>query len=203
MKTQIFMVHGGMTFKNKDDYLSYLRTKEVSIEEKISWSGKYFKESLGEEFHIIKPRFPLQDFAQYEEWKIYFERFFPLLNDNCILVGSSLGGIFLSKYLSENKFPKKLLSVYLICPPFDNSLSTEDLEGGFELQEDLSLIEKNCDNTTLLFSKDDKVVPVQHAQKYAEKLPNTTIIIYESKNGHFLIEEFPELVEMIKKDVTE
>jgi hypothetical protein len=44
-------------------------------------------------------------------------------------------------------------------------------------------------------------VPVSHAEKYSEKLKNTKIIIYDSKNGLFDIEEFPKIVEMIKGDL--
>ena len=112
-----------------------------------------------------------------------------------------MGGIFLAKYLSENKFPKKILATYLICTPFDNTLSEEDLVGGFELKSDLSLIEKNSKNLNLLFSKDDDVVPVAHAEKYKEKLKNANFVIYESKNGHFKISEFPEIIQMIKNDI--
>ncbi|MFT4243845.1 MAG: alpha/beta hydrolase [Candidatus Woesearchaeota archaeon] len=199
-KTQIFYVHGGMTFKNKDDYLHFLKNRPISIDEKIKWSGNYLKEQL-KNCTIIKPRMPLQDNAQYEEWKIHLERHFEYLTDNIILIGVSIGGIFLSKYLSEHIFPKQILSVYLVCPPFDDTLIGEDLAGGFELQDDLSLIEKNCKNVTLIFSKDDDCVPVNHADKYREKLPNASIIIYESKNGHFKIKEFPEIIESIKNDL--
>lgn len=200
-KTQIFIIHGGMTFKSRKDYLHFLRTRKISIEGKIYWTDDYLKKKMGNDFEIIKPRMPLQDNAKYEEWKIHFERFFPYLRDNIILVGSSLGGIFLAKYLSENKFPKKILSTYLVCPPFDNSIPTEDLVGGFRLKSDLSLIEKNSKNLNLLFSKDDDIVPVSHAEKYRKKLPRAKIIIYDSKNGHFDITEFPEIVRMIKKDI--
>jgi predicted alpha/beta hydrolase family esterase len=200
-KIQIFMIHGGMTFKNKKDYLHFLETRKISIKEKVYWSNEFFKNNIGKNFEIIKPRMPLQDNAKYEEWKIHFERYFPQLKNNIILIGSSLGGIFLAKYLSENKFPKKILSTYLICPPYDNTLSEEDLVGGFKLKSDLSLLEKNSKNLYLMFSKDDDVVPVSHAEKFRKKLKNANIIIYESKNGHFKISEFPEIVKMIKADV--
>lgn len=200
-RTQIFMIHGGMTFKNKDDYMFYLNNRNISIEEKIRWSDGYLKAELGEDFEIIKPRMPLMDDAKYEEWKIHFERHFPYLRNNIILIGGSLGGIFLAKYLSENKFPKKILSTYLICPPYDNSLLGEDLVGGFELGDDLSLIEENSENLNLLFSKDDETVPLSHMEKFKEKLVNSNIVIYDSKNGHFKISEFPEIVDMIKADV--
>jgi predicted alpha/beta hydrolase family esterase len=130
-----------------------------------------------------------------------FDRYVPLLKNNFILIGNSLGGIFLAKYLSENKLPKKALSVYLVCAPFDNTLPGEDLVGGFTLKADLSLIEKNCKNLHLLFSKDDNVVPVYHAEKYKNKLKNAHTVIYKSKNGHFNVPTFPEIIKMIKSDV--
>lgn len=197
-KTQILMIHGGVTFRNHRDYLRYLENRTISIEEKVSWTGEYMKKKLGSSFEIIRPRMPLQDNAKYSDWKIYLERHFPYLKNNLILVGSSLGGIFLAKYLSENKFPKKIRATYLICPPFDNTVEGEDLAGGFCLGRDLSLLEKNSKNLTLFFSKDDPSVPVSHAQKYAKKLPRAKVVIFESKNGHFKIAEFPEIIKMIK-----
>lgn len=199
-KIQVFVVHGGMTFRSQEDYLNFLKKRDITIERKIKWDEDYLRNSLGENFHVIRPRMPLQDNAKYEEWKIYFERFFEQLKNNIILIGHSLGAIFLAKYLSENKFPKKILSVYLIAPPFDDELPEDDLVGGFELGEDLSMIMENCKNVNLLFSKNDNCVPVSHAEKYREKLPNAKFVIYESKNGHFQLSEFPEIVEMIKKD---
>lgn len=200
-KPQIFILHGGMTFKNRKDYLSFLRRRTISIDKKSNWTHGYFDRELGKKFEIIRPRMPLSDNAQYDEWKIHFERYFPYLRNNIILVGESLGGIFLAKYLSEHKFPKKILSVYLVCPPFDNTLSGEDLVGGFKLKNDLSLIEKNTKNLSLLFSKDDDTVPVAHAEKYRIKLRTAKIHIYKSKSGHFNISTFPEIIKMIKKDI--
>jgi len=200
-KTQVLLVHGGMTFKNERDYLHYLKTKKVQARKKISWAGDYLEKSLGKRFEIISPRMPLHEFAKYRDWKIFFERYLSLIKNKYILIGSSLGGVFLAKYLSENKLRKKALSVYLVCPPFDNTLPDEDLVGGFTLGSDLSLIEKNCKNLHLLFSKDDDVVPASHADKYKQKLKNAHIVIYKSKGGHFNIAKFPEIVKMIFADI--
>ena len=200
-KIQIFYIHGGATFKNKRDYTNFLKNRKISIEKRIKWSEDYLEKKLGRNFQIIRPRMPLQDNARYNEWKIHFERHFPYLRDNIILIGASLGGTFLAKYLSENKFPKKILSTYLICPPFDNSLPGDDLVGGFKLKNDLSLIEKNSKNLNLLFSEKDDLVPVSHAKKYKDKLKNARIIIYKHIKGHFIISKFPEIVKMIKSDL--
>lgn len=190
-----------MTFRNKKDYLHYLRTKDVSIEPRINWAGDYLEEKLGRAFKVIRPRMPQRDDAKYEEWKIFFERYIPYLKGNFTLIGNSLGGIFLAKYLSENKLPKKALSVYLVCSPFDDTVAGEDLAGGFKLKSNLSLIERNSKNLHLLFSGDDTVVPASHAKKYAQKLNKAEIIVYKSKNGHFNVPTFPEIIKMIKNDV--
>ncbi|MEK7116615.1 MAG: alpha/beta hydrolase [Patescibacteria group bacterium] len=197
-KPQIFMVHGGMTFKNDRDYLRYLKTRKIRIQKKVNWAGDYLDKELGKKFEIIKPRMPLQDNAQYRDWKIYFERHIPYLRNNVILIGGSLGGIFLAKYLSEQKFPKKILATFLVCPPFDNTVVGEDLVGGFKLKSNLSLLEKNSKKLYLMFSQDDDCVPVSHAEKYRNKLMNANIIIYKSKNGHFNVPKFPEIVKIIK-----
>lgn len=201
IKPQIVIIHGGMTFKNKKDYLRFLKTRPISLEKRESWTGNYLDKKLGKQYEIIRPMMPLKDDSKYQEWKIHFERYIPLLRKNLTLVGYSLGGIFLAQYLSENKFPKKILATYMIAPPFDDTIKGEDLVGGFKLKADLSLIKKNSPNTHLMFSKDDDVVPISHAEKYRAQLKDTDIIIYESKNGHFNVSEFPEIVKMMKADL--
>ena len=199
-KPQIFFIHGGNTHSSDKKYLNFLKNRKITLEKRKSWSKEYFDKKLGKKFQIIKPKFPLKENARYRDWKIHFEKHFPLLNDNIVLVGYSLGGIFLAKYLSENKFPKKIQSTYLIAPPFDNSVKEEELVGGFKLNKDLSKIERNSPKTTLMFSKKDNCVPVEHAKKYRKKLKNSRIIVYSNIKGHFFIEKFPEIIKMIGQD---
>ena len=200
-KHQILIVHGGMTFKRDKDYLRYLKTRKISLDKRVSWSGDYLDKNIGRNFQIIRPRMPLQDYSKYRDWKIYFERFIPYLRNGVILIGGSLGGIFLAKYLSEHRFPKKILSTYLICPPFDDSVIGEDLAGGFKLKSNLSLLDTSSKHLYLMFSRDDKSVPISHAEKYRKRLPHAKIIIYKSKNGHFQISKFPEIIKMINGNI--
>jgi len=174
--------------------LHYLKTRNISIEKKKRWAEGYLDKELGKQFEIIRPRFPLSEDSKYNDWKINFERYIPFLKNNVILIGSSLGGIFLAKYLSENKFPKKILATYIICPPYDNTLPDEDLAGGFKLKDDLSLIEKNCKNTTFIFSKDDDVVPVSHAEKYKSKLKNKNLLFIKVKMVTSVFQNFQRLL---------
>jgi hypothetical protein len=76
-KPQIFIIHGGMTFKSHGDYLKFLENREISLAKKISWSNEYLEEKLGKNFEIIRPHMPLKENAKYYDWKIHFEKYFP------------------------------------------------------------------------------------------------------------------------------
>ncbi len=199
-KTQVIYIHGGMTFRKKKDYVKYLRTRKISIEKKVHWSDTYLDSALGKKYQVIRPRMPNKEDSKYEEWSINFERHFPHFKNGIVLIGESLGGIFLAKYLSEKKFPKRIAATYLVCPPFDNTLPSDDLVGGFQLKSNLSKLEKQSKKIHLLFSKNDECVPPAQAEKYRKKLKTANIIIYPHIKGHFRIATFPEIVKMIKHD---
>lgn len=196
---QILFIHGGMTFKRQADYLKFLKTMDLSFEKNKRWSREYLTEKLGKGFEVLRPDMPLKFYAKYEDWSLLFERYLKLLNASYMLIGHSLGGIFLAKYLSEHKLSKKPLAVYLVAPPFDDTLLDEDLAGGFKLKSDLSLLEKNAPRLRFFFSRDDDCVPISHASKFAKKLLQAEMMIYNNR-GHFSIPTFPEIVKKIRKD---
>jgi uncharacterized protein len=196
----ILFVHGGMTFRSETGYLEYLATRPVSLEPKRYWIDALAKD-LGAGYRVTAPAMPLKENARYGDWKIHFERHLALLEGPLVLIGNSLGGIFLAKYLSENRLPDRAIAAYLVCPPFDDSLPGEDLAGGFELPESLGLLRENARVVRLWFSSDDDVVPLAHADKYRMAFPDAEYRIFDDKNGHFKVEEFPEIAESIRSDV--
>ena len=152
---------------------------------------------MGEEFEVFLPEMPNRRNARYLEWKIWFEKIISILDDNLILLGSSLGGIFLAKYLSENKISKKIKAVILVAAPFDDSNNEESLID-FKLPASLSNFSKQCESIYLIQSKDDTLVSFDQVEKYKELLPKAKIIIFEDR-GHFSQENFPEIVDLIKE----
>lgn len=137
--------------------------------------------------------------ARYNEWELWFSRIAQILNEEVILIGHSLGGIFLVKCLSENIFPKKTKAVILVAAPFDNS---DKIEGGeslvdFALLSSLEKLVQQVDKIYLIHSKDDPVVHFTQLTKYQRALPNAEAIIFENR-GHFNQETFPEIIEIIK-----
>lgn len=190
MPQQILVIHGGDSFNSYEEYLNFLRNYEIDFNN-FNWKGwkSNLQQSLGDDFEIILPQMPCANNAKYVEWKIWLEKFLPFLKNDIILIGHSLGGGFLAKYLAENDFPKKIEALFLISAPF--------AEGDMVPPESLEKIERQAGKIFLYHSKDDPVVPFADVEKYAAKLPSAEKVIFEDK-GHFIDEEFPELVEKLK-----
>lgn len=202
MKQQILWIHGGNVHKSYEDYLEFLRTRNFEKEDLVGrkkWINNLQKD-LGDNFEVLTPRMPCSCNAKYINWKIWIERFFPFLEDNIILAGGSLGGLFLAKYLSENNLPIKIKAVFLVAAPY-NDKDRNDINytlGDFALPESLEKFEKQAEKIFLFHSKDDPLEPFVELEKYATKLPNAEKVIFEDK-GHFnQIKEFPEFVEKLK-----
>jgi predicted alpha/beta hydrolase family esterase len=201
MKQQVFYIHGGSAFSRYEDFLDYLKKKEIrdlpGAESMKKWSGT-FREDLGEGYEVFMPSMPNSQNAKYEEWKIWFERYFTYLHDGVILVGWSQGGYFLVKYLSENEVPFAIKALFLVATPFESADFGGEDGGDFAFAASaVGVLAKKAGKIMLFHSKDDFIVPYEHALKYKEVLPEAELVTFEDKN-HFLIEEFPELLEKIR-----
>lgn len=196
MKKQILVIHGGGTFDTYEEYISFLKTKEVTLEKLLRKDWKTsLQDKLGDEYQVIAPQMPNSQNARYLEWKIRFERIIPLLDEQIILIGHSLGAIFLAKYLSENDVSKKIQAIFIIAAPYKDELG--ETLGDFKISNYLSKLEKQGGKIFLYHSKDDPVVPYSHTEHYLDKLPSATIRTFEDRQ-HFNQAEFPEIIEDIK-----
>lgn len=199
MKKQIIVIHGGDTFGTYGEYIQFLKDWQIDFEDyravKSGWKSRLGSD-LGDDFEVIQPNMPNKMNAKYFEWKIWFEKFIPYFESEVVLVGHSLGGIFLAKYLSENDFKKKIKAVFLVASPF-NAEGADYSLSDFILPESLAKMEAQCDKIFLYHNKDDQVVPFSALGKYRGQFKNAEIKIFENR-GHFNQEEFAELVEDIK-----
>jgi predicted alpha/beta hydrolase family esterase len=195
-KKQILIIHGGNTFAKQSDYIDYLKNTEIDksrLYSTIDWK-QTISDRLGDNYEVLNPRMPNASYARYDEWKLYFEALTKVLDNNVILIGHSLGGIFLAKYLSENKFPKKIDALFLLAAPFEKKGNTL---GDFKLSDNFSKLNKQVKKIYILHSEDDPVVPISDSDKYISALPLAELVIFHDK-GHFNTEEFSGLVYLIK-----
>ncbi|MEI6237059.1 MAG: alpha/beta hydrolase [Candidatus Saccharibacteria bacterium] len=197
MKQQVLVIHGGNTFGKYKDFLDDLKNKKIDLERlkyRLDWKDT-LADDLGDMFEVLTPRMPNGTNAKYIEWIIYFENIILSLDNNLILIGHSLGGVFLAKYLSQNTLSKKINAVILVAAPFKD-LSSEKI-GGFKVPKSLSILNKQPKNLLLIQSLDDPVVEPSHVDMYKKELTNAKTMIFKDR-GHFQIEHFPELVRYIK-----
>lgn len=202
MMKQLIFIHGGEAYSDYDDYLEHLRTTDVDPfkERSVRWYHT-LPETFGAGWEVIKPSMPNSGNAKYLEWKIWFERHFTFIQSGAILVGHSQGAIFLIKYLLENDVPFNIRALVLAAPVVDVAKRfDEDLEDGGDFTYDIDTLPRlavKAEKIVILHSKDDFVVPHEQGEKLAAAVPEAEFITFEDKN-HFLIEEFPELIEKLK-----
>lgn len=201
MKKQVFYIHGGDSYSDHDAFLDDLRARIPrdlpNLPKPKKWT-ETFRDDLGPEYEVFMPSMPNSQNSKYEEWKIWFERHFEYLEGDLILVGWSQGGMFLNKYLIEEELPFAVKALVLLAPPFESIEGESDDCGDFTFDtDDLNVLSEQVNNIVIMHSKDDFVVPFEHALKYQKELPNAELVTFEDKN-HFLIAEFSELINKIK-----
>jgi len=200
-KQQVFYIHGGESYKNYEDFIDRLQTKDIwdlpSTESYKKWTSTLASD-LGEEYEVFMPAMPNKNNAKYDEWKIWFEKHFQYLHDDIVVIGCSLGAMFLTKYFVENQTPFSVRELIIMaCPVQDGTFSDNDCGDFLTDVSDLAKMSGKARKITIMHSKDDFVVPYEHAIKYKEALPEAELVTFEDKN-HFLVEELPELVERIR-----
>jgi pimeloyl-ACP methyl ester carboxylesterase len=199
----LLYIHGADSFKSKADFLEYLRTAplrdSVGVGERPRRWPDTLAAGLGEAVSVIAPSMPNKQNADYEEWKVWFERHLPLATPPYGLLGWSQGGYFLAKYLAENDLPEPPVALLMVAAPSgliadpggDNPAWTFDL-GALG-----AALARYGTKTYIFHSEDDPVVPFEHAKRYAQALPHATLVAFQDK-GHFVIESFPELLDCLR-----
>ena len=198
MKKQVLFIHGGETFDTYEDYLKFLREIEVDLEW-LTWKRwkHTLQDKLGDDFQVILAQMPCALNAKYIEWAIMFEKYLEKMNGDLILVGHSLGGVFLTKYLSENKVDKSIKGLFLVAACFDDSDADYSL-ADFNIDPDkIPLLEKTAEHIHFYHSTDDDVVRFTDFEKYKKLLPNATFTTFNDR-GHFGVDTFPEIIDDIK-----
>lgn len=203
MKKQVLFIHGGGNFAgiSREDFLEELRNKEIDVERlrrKEKWSAR-LQTDLGEQYDVLAPHMPNSDLPLYEEWKVWFENILTVLDDELIIVGHSLGGMFLLKYFSEETVDKKVLGLFSVAAPhYDKGEEWYERfeKSGFDIGDDLSKV-MQVEKVFLYHSTDDVIAPFDQLAFYREKLPEATVQEFDDR-GHFLDSSFPEILNDIK-----
>lgn len=136
------------------------------------------------------PEMPTPYEARYEEWRSVFEQFH--VDEDTMLIGHSLGGGFLVRWLSENR--TKVGRVVLIAPWLDPNKELTTGFFDFSIDHDLASWTKDI---TVFISDDDDQEELTSVETLKNGVSGLHIREFSGK-GHFILqhmgtEEFPEL----------
>lgn len=196
MEKQLLFVHGGDAFDTYEEFIENLRSFTVDpYASKKKWRMS-LQSDLGKGYQVMLPEMPNKINAKYSEWKIWMDKYVPFLHDGVVLVGHSLGGVFLARYLSEEQLPVSVRALFLVSAPFFTPDSSEGGDFRLDTQKMGSIAQKTRE-IFIFHAKDDPVVPFSHAEVYRDIFPHARFLGLE-RGGHFIGETFPELLDTIR-----
>lgn len=194
-KTQILIIHGGDSFHTYEEYIADLKSTVLDYDRLKP--GKRWKDTVIEAFpnaDILAPTMPNSANAQFDEWKIWFEKIIPFFGDDVRIIGHSLGAMFLAKYLHHYPLKRPVRQLILLAGGYDDDVAGY---GSFALESAIGL-EKSAEEIHIMHSEDDFIVPYRELAKYERDLPEATIHRFIDKN-HFLDADFPELIDVLNQ----
>ena len=147
-------------------------------------------------YEVLTPQMPSPETPRYAAWRSRLEESLAMLDDKSILVGHSLGGSVLLKYLSEETYQKSVSALFIVAAPCwgaDQEWQSDD----FAFRQNLSNLIR-IPRIVLYHSRDDEVVPFRHLAIFKEKLPSALVRPLNGRGHEFNNQQFREIVDDIK-----
>ena len=154
------------------------------------------REALGPDFDVEYPEMPDADAPEFGAWSACISSELSALDGGVILVGHSLGGSILLKYLSEERVEEPIAGLFLIATPYWEAVDWKVAE--YALREDFPQALPKDVPIFLYHSRDDEVVPFAHLALYAGRLPHATVREVEDR-GHQFGDDLSEVADDIAR----
>ena len=180
MKRQVLFVHGGGEGAHEEDKILAASLQSV----------------LGAAYEVRSPEMPDEDSPEYGAWRDRISQELTAMDGEVFLVGHSLGGSVLLKYLSEEKVEKPVVGIFLIAAPYWGAEDWQVSE--YELREDFASTLPGGLPAFFYHSRDDEVVPFIHLALYKERFPQATIHEFDGR-GHQFDDNLSEVARDIER----
>jgi uncharacterized protein len=153
--------------------------------------------ALGSAYKVRYPRMLNEASPEYADWKPQIASELAALDGEVTLVGHSIGGSVLIKYLSEQPLDKPIAGLFLLAAPYwgaDEFWKWDEVQ----LPEDVAAKLASIPRIFLYHSRDDETVPFAHLGLYAARLPHA-IIRELDERGHQLGSDLADVAEDVRR----
>jgi uncharacterized protein len=152
--------------------------------------------ALGPTYEVHYPRMPNEDDPQYSTWKDQIAAELESIGTGPILVGHSVGGALLLRYMVEGPVEKRIAGLYLLAVPAwdDMDWNYDDLK----LPEAAAVKLRKIPRIFFYQSRDDSVVPFAHLALHTARIPQA-IVRESAGRGHQLGDDLSDVAEDITR----
>jgi predicted alpha/beta hydrolase family esterase len=153
------------------------------------------QQQLGSDYEVLAPDMPDPDHPGYQAWRSQIKQELDKLAADVLLIGHSLGGSLLLKYLAEGTYQRPIAGLFLVAVPY---WGKQDWELEYRLPDDFASHLPPIRQLFLYHSRHDEAVPFSHLWRYQEQLPQATVRALDGKE-HSFTRGLPLLAQDIKQ----
>lgn len=167
-----------------------------------NWFPSVATSLRGAGFQTFVPQFPTPSGQTLENWLRHFQAEVGELNQDSLLIGHSVGAVFVLRLLERLKTPidtAVLVSGFtgvLGLPEYD-ALNATFVAGAFDWRQ----IQSNAKNVICLCGDKDPYVPFEQGMEIADALGVENLVVNDGGhlNAEFGFDSFPRLLEELER----
>jgi predicted alpha/beta hydrolase family esterase len=181
-------------------YVLFIHGAGEGAYEEDGFLAASLQKSLDSAYEVRYPKMVNEESPEYADWKAQIASELAALDGEVILVGHSVGGSVLLKYLSNAPVERPVAGLFLLAAPYwgeDEFWSWDEVR----LPQDVSAKLSGIPRIFFYHSRDDEIVPFAHLALYAAKLPQATIREFDGR-GHQFGNDLADVAEDITKAET-
>jgi len=127
---------------------------------------KDIEEKKGNE--VFVPDFPNTEFPEYEDWSTHWEEFYASkIDTKSVLVGHSLGGSFLLRWLSEKQISVARLILVASAP---DDCGVDEIKSFFTDTWNTEVLKQNIGKIEILGADNDPYISLEKFERLAKEL---------------------------------